>query len=179
MRQLFSFTAAVDRWKTGFFSALTGQQQLLTFAYTATVIGARRRRVIRLIKTNTSQIMKKATALLLAASLALGSIGTAQADWGRHGGYRDYRPGPERHYHGHRGGPGWIGPAAALAIAGLAVGAVAYNQYQPAPVYVAPPPPPVRIQPAPGNWYYCGSAGEYYPYVQYCPEGWQQVMPPR
>lgn len=127
--------------------------------------------------------MKKATALLLAASLALGSIGTAQADWGRHGGYgghRDYRPGPERHHHhGHRGGPGWIGPAAALAIAGLAVGAVAYNQYQPAPVYVAPPPPPMRIQPAAGNWYYCGSAGEYYPYVQYCPEGWQQVMPPR
>jgi len=127
--------------------------------------------------------MKKATALLLAASLALGSIGTAQADWGRHGGYRDYRPGPDYHHrhHGYRAGPGWVGPAAVLAIAGLAVGAAAYNQYQPAPVYVAPPPPPmpVRIQPVPGNWYYCGSAGEYYPYVQYCPEGWQQVMPPR
>lgn len=27
-------------------------------------------------------------------------------------------------------------------------------------------------------WYFCGSAGAYYPYVTYCPEGWVLVTPP-
>jgi len=127
--------------------------------------------------------MKKTTTLCLALSLALGCAGTAQADWGDHhggyGGYDGYRHSHEyRHDDGYRGGRNWVGPAAAiLAITGLAVGA-AYSQYRAEPVYVAAPPP-VRIQPAAGNWYYCNSAGQYYPYVEYCPEGWQQVMPPR
>ncbi|MGE5470802.1 MAG: hypothetical protein ACM3X0_08405 [Bacteroidota bacterium] len=124
--------------------------------------------------------MKKTTALCLALSLALGTAGTAQADWGRHDGWRDHdswRHEYRRDY-GHRGG--WVGPAAVLAITGLALGAAAYSQYQPqpAPVYVAPPPP-VVVRPAQESWYYCNSAGQYYPYVQYCPEGWQPVIPQR
>ena len=121
--------------------------------------------------------MKKITALCVAVSLTLGSIGSAQADWGRHGGHGGHRP----HYGGgYRGGPGWVGPAAILAITGLAIGAAAYSQsVRAAPIYVEPqrayqPPPPDS-----GNWYYCNSAGQYYPYIQNCPEGWQSVMPPR
>ena len=86
--------------------------------------------------------MKKTTALCLALSLTLGTAGTAQADWERHGGHR----GPSyehRHHHGHRGGPNWVGPAALLAITGLAIGAVAYSQAAPAQVYSAP-----RLRPA-------------------------------
>jgi len=30
---------------------------------------------------------------------------------------------------------------------------------------------------APPYWYYCASAGAYYPYVGVCPEGWQPVVP--
>ena len=30
---------------------------------------------------------------------------------------------------------------------------------------------------AAGYWYYCGSAGAYYPYVATCPEGWTPVTP--
>ena len=126
--------------------------------------------------------MKKTTALCLAFSLALGSAGSAQADWGRHQGYRGPSQGHHQnhHYqgHGHRQGPNWAGPAAILAITGLAIGAAAYSQANSAPVYVAPPR---QIQAAPdaGNWYYCGSSGQYYPYVRGCPEGWQTVMPPR
>lgn len=58
------------------------------------------------------------------------------------------------------------------------------------PSYVYPPPvivqePPVYIQqqpptstgPAEGYWYYCQSAGAYYPNVQTCPEQWIQVVP--
>ena len=41
------------------------------------------------------------------------------------------------------------------------------------PVYAAPPPPP----PAPAYWYYCQSAGSYYPYVSACPGGWLTVVP--
>lgn len=129
--------------------------------------------------------MKKTIAISLAFSLALGSVTSAHADWGRH--ERDYRH--DRHdYYGHRHqeyrrGPGWAGPAALLAITGLAIGAAAYSQANAAPVYAAPaytpPPRPVQIQPETGSWYYCGSSGQYYPYVRYCPEGWQAVMPPR
>jgi hypothetical protein len=139
--------------------------------------------------------MKKLTALSLSLSLALGTIGTAHADWDRHDGYR---PAPHyRHYDEHRGGNNWIGPAAVLAIAGLAIGAAVASHSAPptapvysvpaypapaysAPVYAAPAyNPPAPTMPEVGSWYYCDSAGQYYPYVRSCPEGWQAVMPPR
>ena len=124
-------------------------------------------------------IMKKIATLTLALSLVLGSISTAQADWGRH----DRHGHGHRHHQVHRGGPSWGAPAALLAITGLAIGAAAYSQANAAPVYVAPaytpPPRPIVIQQESGSWYYCGSSGQYYPYTQHCPEGWQAVMPPR
>lgn len=110
--------------------------------------------------------MKKIAVLCLAATITMIANTPALADWGhRHGGHR----GPS-HHQGHRGGGNWIGPAAVLAIAGLAIGATAYNRAyaEPAPVYTAPPPNP-------GVWYYCGSSGQYYPYTNICPEGWQAV----
>lgn len=124
--------------------------------------------------------MKKSTALLIALSLALGTAGSAQADRGRHGGYDHRGYGHHGHHHGghHRGG-NWIGPAAILAITGLAIGAATYSQAQAAPVQVLPQPTYQPPPPDSGNWYYCNSAGQYYPYVRGCPEGWQAVMPPR
>ena len=124
--------------------------------------------------------MKKTSTLCLAISLALATMGTAQADRGHHdGGYRQH----QRDYgHGHRSS-NWRGPAAFLAITGLAIGAIAYSQANAAPVYTAPaytpPPHPIQAPAESGSWYYCGSAGQYYPYVRYCDEGWQTVMPPR
>lgn len=114
--------------------------------------------------------MKKISALCIAAALAMTVNTSAQAEWGRHhdGGHRG-------HHQHHRSGHGWVGPAAVLAIAGLAIGtAVASQSYYatPAPVYSAPP----RPMPADyGTWYYCGSSGQYYPYTNACPEGWQAV----
>ncbi len=122
--------------------------------------------------------MKKALIALISASLLVGSIGSAQADWGHHRGY--YGPPAPMHRHG---GDRWIGPAAILALTGLAVGAAAYsnNVYAtpapapvytpPAPVYVAPPAP----LPANQLWYYCQSSSQYYPYTNACPEGWIAV----
>jgi hypothetical protein len=49
-----------------------------------------------------------------------------------------------------------------------------------APVYAYPPPvyaypAPVYAAPAPVYWYFCRSAGAYYPYVASCPEAWVPV----
>ena len=44
------------------------------------------------------------------------------------------------------------------------------------PGYAYPAPPPVYVVP-PTYWYYCASAGAYYPDVQICPEGWVTVVP--
>lgn len=113
--------------------------------------------------------MKKSAPLILALLLTATGIGSAQADWGHH---RDFRPPMpfERHHHEYRERGGWVGPAAILAITGMAIGAAAYNHSysQPAPVYTAPPPNR-------GVWYYCSSSGQYYPYTNACPEGWQAV----
>jgi hypothetical protein len=48
-----------------------------------------------------------------------------------------------------------------------------------APVYPYPDPyaPPTVAAPATGYWYYCPSAGAYYPYVTECPEAWQPAVP--
>jgi hypothetical protein len=48
------------------------------------------------------------------------------------------------------------------------------------PGYIyAPPPvveaPPVYVEPGSGFWYYCPSAGAYYPSVPSCPEPWVPV----
>jgi hypothetical protein len=61
--------------------------------------------------------------------------------------------------------------------------------YYPGPYYYYPPPPnyyapPVYIEQYPGtpapqsqDWFFCPSAGAYYPYVNDCPGGWQRVVP--
>jgi hypothetical protein len=80
-----------------------------------------------------------------------------------------------------RGTRGFIGGAWAGGVA--AVGT--FLSYWPTP-YVThrggPQAPTEYIQQAPAPpaedyWYYCASAGEYYPYVKDCPGGWMQVVP--
>jgi hypothetical protein len=76
-------------------------------------------------------------------------------------------------YHGpHLGRPGWW----------WIVGGIWY--YYPRPVYPFPDPyvPPAVVIQTPGvppattqYWYYCESAGTYYPYVAVCPGGWRAV----
>jgi len=50
--------------------------------------------------------------------------------------------------------------------------------YYPPPVVVPQPQVYVEQAPAPappGDWYYCKSAGGYYPQIQNCPEPWIRV----
>jgi hypothetical protein len=50
------------------------------------------------------------------------------------------------------------------------------DPYVPPGVVVQPPPPSVvQAQPQAQTWYYCDSAGGYYPYVPECPSGWRAV----
>jgi hypothetical protein len=131
--------------------------------------------------TIVSHHMKTTTALCLTLSVVIATSSTAQADWGHRDEHRSARH-EHRHHRGHdhnyRQHSKWVGPAAILAITGLAIGAAAYSQANAAPVY-APPAQPVQLPPDSGNWHYCNSSDQYYPYVRYCPEGWQPVMPPR
>jgi len=65
-------------------------------------------------------------------------------------------------------GPGWWGPP--------------YYYPYPAPPVIAQQPPvyeqPAAPPQAPAYWYYCQNPQGYYPYIQQCPNGWMQVVPP-
>lgn len=116
--------------------------------------------------------MKKLSAGLLAGLLLTTSL-PALAD--RHDWRHERRFGPERHghYERHARREGRRDAAWGVLGAGLVLGAIALA----AEPYRPPPPPVVVVpaRPAQGMWYYCTSAGAYYPYTQYCPEGWRAV----
>ena len=113
------------------------------------------------------------TTLCVAFCLALGTSSSALADH-RHERHGRHHAGPPRHHHdgGYQRGSNWAGPAALLAIAGIAVGVAASNYYAapPQPVYVQPQQPvyieqqqepvyieapqPVYVAPSRGYWRY-------------------------
>jgi hypothetical protein len=114
--------------------------------------------------------MKKLTTVLIAGLLLAGSL-PVQA--GSRDDYRDRHFQPDRHSRHfdqrprhYRHGPAW-----GVLGAGLALGAIALT--------IEAPRPPVVVRPIgrpPGQmWYFCESAGAYYPYVNYCAEGWRAV----
>ena len=105
----------------------------------------------------------RASAVLGAAALLLLVPGAAVAHDHHHGGWRP---------HVWFGVGPWWGPAPWW--------------YYPPAYYEGPAPvepPPVYIErepggvPPPGYWYYCESAGAYYPSVETCPEPWLQIPP--
>jgi hypothetical protein len=82
------------------------------------------------------------------------------------------------------GGWGWWGPSVSLSFAAPLYYPYAYPYPYPyAYPYPYPYPgyvPPVVQQVPPGpapqqSWYYCANPRGYYPYVQSCSSGWQQV----
>jgi len=118
--------------------------------------------------------MKRLTTGLLAGVLLASSLPALADSYGsRHERYfeRDRyarHERPEYRHHDEHGGAilGVLG-------AGLVLGAIALAAEPP-----HRPPPPVVVMPArapAGTWYYCNSAGTYYPYTEYCPEGWRAV----
>ncbi len=125
-------------------------------------------------------------AILIAVSTI--TISPAYADPGR-GGH-----GNEGHWNGGHWGGGCFGCGLwifdALLATDIAIQAVQQPVVvSPPPVYVPPPPQQVYVQPQPApapvqpqapTWYYCKSTNGYYPYTQYCPEGWQPIsaIPP-
>ena len=88
----------------------------------------------------------------------------------------DFYSGGERWHGGTRvfigGGLGWWGPGWWGAPYRYYVAPPVVVQSPPAE-YIQTPPPPAQ-----DYWYYCQSAGAYYPYVKDCPGGWMQVVPP-
>ncbi len=118
--------------------------------------------------------MKAKIALLTAVVMAVAGLSTPVfADRG------GYYGGPRGGYRGgHHGGLGW-------AVPGLVLGsALVWAATRPTVVYqepvrtvVVPAPEPVVIAPQASSnwWYYCRSAGAYYPYVTTCAGAWEKV----
>jgi hypothetical protein len=84
------------------------------------------------------------------------------------GGAGHPRPPAHHHFDGRHGGQPhlWFGVRPWVAI----------DPFWRGYTYPAPPPT-VYVPPTYTYWYYCASAGAYYPYVQTCPEGWVTVVP--
>src|SRR5262245_16948488 len=122
------------------------------------------------------------TALTIGFAVVLGLTGAAQAaPVGGHGagpaghsGFAGPHGGPHRagDFHGHPGfhdhprfhGHAFVGVAPFVYAPGFI--------YEP-PVVVAPQPE--YVPGSDGYWYYCQSAGAYYPNVPSCPEPWVPV----
>lgn len=139
---------------------------------------------------------------LVIASLVLGSAGVSQArpHGGQGGGHVSRPPAVQPHpgFQGHRGfqgHPGFVARGFAdhrrfdgrnfhrggrggvfIGVAPFVVGgAIAYGA---APYYYDPGyaySPPAYSAPTPSYWYYCQSAGGYYPDVPSCAEPWVPV----
>jgi hypothetical protein len=113
--------------------------------------------------------------------------------WARGNGHHGFHSHPHGHHHGRFHD---------RASAGVVIGVPLYGYrpypdtpaygYSYPPVVAAPYPPPVYIErgtdqtdgtawQGAGYWYYCANPQGYYPYVAYCPAGWQLVpaYPPR
>lgn len=116
--------------------------------------------------------------LLVAGLIAAGTSSNALAHPGGPHFAPPLPPAPPMYRHHHHGPR--IGPAIALGLGGLAIGAAIAGQApvyvapQPAPVYVAPPPVAVYGGPPPNviARYYCPPYGQYFPFVRQCPGGW-------
>lgn len=123
--------------------------------------------------------MKNITQTLLVTALSIGLVSHANAGSDNRHWRDDHRSRQvQKHHHYHappriekRRRHDWVAPAAILTLGGLAIGAAIYNNQPATPIYNTAPPPPS------GNWYYCRSSGQYYPYTNACPEGWQAVSP--
>jgi hypothetical protein len=122
-----------------------------------------------------------------ALGLAVLALATPSHAWDR--GHRRYG---HHHHHGHHGHWHWGGPRVFVGISpaygwGYYPGYYGYYAYP--PLFYSPyaygPPAVVRVEPevyvqrspAQAYWYYCESAGEYYPRVPSCPEPWVKVPP--
>jgi len=130
--------------------------------------------------------MRLGTGVILAATLVLAVPGMADArPGGGHGGGGAKHGGGYRGGHGHNHGHnhGHYRPYYGYGAAAVFFGApyYAYPYYYPAPVYYAPAPvyveQPQVVPEVPAYWYYCQDPQGYYPQVQNCSGGWQQVPP--
>lgn len=128
-------------------------------------------------------------ALALVAMAGLFTIAPVAAQAG-HGGWAvsvggGYGGGWRPAAYGPGWGPGWrggyYGPGYGYPYAGGYYSAPVVYAAPPVVAYVAPQQPMVlAAQPQAAIWYYCQASGQYFPYVQNCPSGWQTqpAMPP-
>lgn len=126
-----------------------------------------------------NRITKSIGALVLITAISSNAFAAGWRE-DRHDGYRNDRHKPYRdlyrgNHHEERHGGDWVAPLVFLGIAGAMIGAASSAEHHSAPpaYYLPPAAPPV--QQSQSMWYYCQSSQQYYPYAQYCSEGWRAV----
>ena len=116
---------------------------------------------------------RTAAIVFTTALAALGVAGSAQAarNHGGHSSGGSHFSGGVRHFQGggFHGGAHHFHAAPRVFIGG---GFVPF--YYPPPAYAYPPP--YYAAPAYQTYWFCPALGAYYPTVQQCPGGWQQVV---
>ena len=118
-------------------------------------------------------------ALAVVLVVLLGWASVSQADGrgrgfrGHPGGFRGHHGGSHRHHGFHHHGFHHRGFHHHGFHSRAFIGVSPFFAWGPGVVYT---PPPVYVYPgAAGYWYYCRSAGAYYPYVAACAEAWVPV----
>jgi len=125
--------------------------------------------------------MNKKRAALVAIVLAVTSVsGSVWADRGHFCGPRfSHSYGGAHHHAGrHYGGLGLVsGLVLGSAVVWAATRPPAVVYQEPVRTVIVQEPEPIVVAPPVSNqwWYYCRSAGAYYPYVASCPTGWETV----
>jgi hypothetical protein len=111
----------------------------------------------------------------LAVTLSLAAWGTQALAGGPHG--QGHHPRASTGH--HQRSSDWLGPLIVLGIASAAISAAAQPSYSPPPqvTYVSPQVTYTPAAPPPGASFFCSSVGQFYPHTNYCPEGWQMVVP--
>jgi hypothetical protein len=122
--------------------------------------------------------MNRTRAVLMACVMVATSL--SGAAWADRGGHFGGGHGGGYGYHGghHYGGLGWVPGlvlGSALVWAATRPPAVVYQE--PVRTVIVQEPEPLVVAPPVSNqwWYYCRSAGAYYPYVTSCSTGWERV----
>ncbi len=129
--------------------------------------------------------------IVLVGVLAFAAL-SSQAEAGRRHGHGNHHGHRSHHGHGHHGhsygGHSYhAGPYVSFALGPALWWAPSWRRSQPYPYYhettVIGEPRPVYVErppstpPVEGWWYYCESAGAYYPEVAGCSEPWLKVPP--
>jgi hypothetical protein len=139
------------------------------------------------VQPGAEEAMKRAAysvSLVMTAVLLLAAVPSEAGGHGRRGHGRHGDGWHGRGWHGYRGHGYYPGARVVIGLGSAFWWGSRSAWYGPPPAYAYAPrviveerPVYIQREPPPSYWYYCESAGAYYPSVPACPEPWVKVPP--